>query len=74
MKMNNSISMTTEEALQRIDRIVTSMVDSFLTGISQSAQTCDQISTIEKMELKDNPYWKFLTELKEIIKLIKHEQ
>ena len=74
MKMSNSISMTTEEALQRIEHIVNSMVDSFLKGISQSAQTSDQISSIEKMELKDNPYWKFLTELKEIIKLIKHEQ
>ncbi len=73
MQMTVSISKTNEESLTRIDMIVKSMVDSFLKIITKSAETSEEISSIEKKELKDNPYWQVLNELKEYAKLIRHE-
>ena len=73
MQMTVSISKTNEDSLTRIDMIVKSMVDSFLKIITKSVETSEEISSIEKKELKDNPYWQVLNELKEYAKLIRHE-
>lgn len=73
MKMINGASQTNEQSLGKISHIVDSMVASFLNNVSNTANTSEKISSLEKAELKNNPYWKFVEQLKEIIKLIKHE-
>mgnify|MGYP004701153609 CR=1 FL=1 len=71
MKMTNSMSRTGDEALQNIEELIRSMVDSFLNKMSDKSFKEKDLSIIEKQELENSPYWKVLSELKELVNLIK---
>lgn len=71
MKMTNSMSRTGDEASQSIEELIRSMVDSFLSKMSDKSFKEKDLSIIEKQELEDSPYWKVLCELKELVNLIK---
>lgn len=71
MKMTNSMSRTSEEASQNIEELIRSMVDSFLNKMSDKSFREKDLSKIEKQELENNPYWKVLCELKDLVNLIK---
>ena len=71
MKMTNSMSRTGDEASQNIEELIQSMVDSFLNKMSDKSFKEKDLSIIEKQELENSPYWKVLSELKELVNLIK---
>ncbi len=71
MKMTNSMSRTGDEASQNIEELIRSMVDSFLNKMSDKSFKEKDLSVIEKQELENSPYWKVLSELKDLINLIK---
>ena len=65
------MSRTSEEASQNIEELIRSMVDSFLNKMSDKSFREKDLSKIEKQELENNPYWKVLCELKDLVNLIK---
>lgn len=71
MKMTSSMSRTSAEASERIAEITDSLVDSFLNKMQEKSFKENELSIIEKEELKDNPYWKMVRELKNLIKVVK---
>lgn len=71
MKMTNTMSRTSDEASQKIEELIRSMVDSFLNKMSDITFKEKDMSIIEKQEIENSPYWKFLSELKDLINLIK---
>lgn len=71
MKMTSSMSRTSTEASERIAEITHSLVDSFLNKMQEKSFKEKELSIIEKEELKDNPYWKMVRELKNLIKVVK---
>lgn len=71
MKMTNSMSRTGDEASQNIEELIRSMVDSFLNKMSDKSFKEKELSIIEKQELENSPYWKVLSELKNLVNLIK---
>lgn len=71
MKMTNSMSRTGDEASQNIEVLIRSMVDSFLSKMSDKSFKEKELSIIEKQELENSPYWKVLNELKDLVNLIK---
>lgn len=71
MKMTNSMSRTGDEASQNIEELIRSMVDSFLNKMSDKSFKEKELSIIEKQELENSPYWKVLSELKELVNMIK---
>lgn len=73
MKMTNSMSRTSDEASQKIDELIRSMVDSFLNKMSGKTFKEEDMSIIEKQELENSPFWKVLCEIKDLVKLIKNE-
>lgn len=73
MKMTNSMSRTSDEASQKIDELIRSMVDSFLNKMSDKTFKEEDMSIIEKQELENSPFWKVLCEIKDLVKLIKNE-
>lgn len=73
MKMTNSMSRTSDEASQKIDELIHSMVDSFLNKMSDKTFKEEDMSIIEKQELENSPYWKVFCEFKDLVKLIKNE-
>lgn len=71
MKMTNTMSRTSDEASKKIEELIRSMVDSFLNKMSDRTFKEKDMSIIEKQEIENSPYWKFLSELKDLINLIK---
>lgn len=71
MKMTNSLSITPEEAVRKIDHATSILMNNYLTQVKENNFTENDVSKLEISELKSNPYWKFLQELKSLIKLIK---
>lgn len=71
MKLTNSLSFNSNEALNRINTTADSLMKSYLSQISRNHLTEIEVSKMECSELESNPYWKFLYEIKELIKLIK---
>lgn len=71
MKMTNSMSRTGDEASYNIEELIRSMVDSFLNKMSDKSFKEKELSIIEKQELENSPYWKVLSELKDLVNLIK---
>ena len=65
------MSRTSDEASKKIDELIRSMVDSFLNKMSDRTFKEKDMSIIEKQEIENSPYWKFLSELKDLINLIK---
>ena len=67
LKLTNSMSRSSTQALDNIERIVDNMVGSFLEKMKRQQLEEQKLSKIEKQELEDSPYWKILKEIKEII-------
>lgn len=71
MKMINSMSGTSVDAVRNIEELTHSLVDSFLNKMSEKSLKEKDLSVMEKQELESSPYWRFLCEFKELISLIK---
>ena len=71
MKMANSMSRTSGEALAKIEELIHSLVDSFLDKLSEKSLKENDLSVLERQELENSPYWKMFCELKELVKIIK---
>lgn len=71
MKLTNSLSITPEESVRKIDHATGLLMDNYLSQIKENHITEKDVSKMELSELKSNPYWKILQELKGLIKLIK---
>ena len=67
LKLTNSMSRSSTQALDNIERIVDNMVGSFLEKMKRQQLEEQKLSKIEQQELEDSPYWKILKEIKEII-------
>lgn len=71
MKLTNSLSSNSSEAVKRISTTADALMKSYLSQISKNHLTEAEISKMESKELESNPYWKYLHEVKDLIKLIK---
>lgn len=71
MKLTNSLSITPEESVRKIDYATGLLMDNYLSQIKENHITEKDVSKMELSELKSNPYWKILQELKGLIKIIK---
>ena len=65
------MSMTSGEALAKMEELIHSLVDSFLNKLSEKNLKEKDLSVLEKQELENSPYWKMFCELKELVKVIK---
>lgn len=71
MKMTNSMSRSSSEALIHIEELITSLVESFLGKMAEKPLKEQNLSILEKQELENSPYWKILNEIKDFVKMIK---
>lgn len=71
MQMSNSLSISPEESIKRLDKTMNMLVDNYLAQVKENHVTEKDIAKLELTELKSNPYWKILQEIKSLIKLIK---
>ena len=71
MQLTNSLSVTPEEAIRKLDNATNLLMDNYLLQIKENHITTRDIDHFEVSELKSNPYWKILQEIKNLIKLIK---
>lgn len=71
MKLTNSLSSNSSEAVKRISTTADALMKSYLSQISKNHLTEAEVSKMESKELESNPYWKYLHEVKDLIKLIK---
>lgn len=71
MKLTNSLSSNSSEAVKRINTTADALMKSYLSQISKNHLTEAEVSKMESKELESNPYWKYLHEVKDLIKLIK---
>lgn len=71
MKLTNSLSSNSSEAVNRISTTADALMKSYLSQISKNHLTEAEVSKMESKELESNPYWKYLHEVKDLIKLIK---
>lgn len=71
MKLTNYLSMSPEESIRKLDNATNSLMENYLSQIEHNHITEKEVSKIEISELKSNPYWKILQEIKNLVKLIK---
>ena len=71
MQMSNSLSISPEESIKRLDKTMGMLMDNYLAQVKDNHVTEKDIAKLELTELKSNPYWKILQEIKCLIKLIK---
>lgn len=71
MQMSNSLSISPEESIKRLDKAMGMLMDNYLAQVKDNHVTEKDIAKLEMTELKSNPYWKILQEIKSLIKLIK---
>lgn len=71
MKLTNSLSVSPEESIRRLDNATNSLMQNYLSQIEHNHITEKEVAKIELSELKSNPYWKILQEIKNLVKLIK---
>lgn len=71
MQMSNSLSISPEESIKRLDKTMGMLMDNYLAQVKDNHVTEKDIAKLEMTELKSNPYWKILQEIKSLIKLIK---
>lgn len=71
MQMSNSLAISPEESIKRLDKAMGMLMDNYLTQVKDNYVTEKDIAKLEMTELKSNPYWKILQEIKSLIKLIK---
>lgn len=71
MQMSNSLAISPEESIKRLDKAMGMLMDNYLTQVKDNHITEKDIAKLEMTELQLNPYWKILQEIKSLIKLIK---
>lgn len=71
LKLTNTLSANPNEAINKIDHAVDSMLQSYLKQADHNQLSEVELSRIEVKELEGTPYWKLLQEIKELIKTIK---
>ena len=71
MQMSNTLSINPEESIKRLDKTMGMLMDNYLAQVKDNHVTEKDIVKLEMTELKSNPYWKILQEIKSLIKLIK---
>lgn len=71
MQMSNSLSISPEESIKRLDKTMSMLMDNYLAQVKDNHVSEKDIAKLEMTELKSNPYWKILQEIKSLIKLIK---
>jgi len=71
MKLTNSLSVSPEESIRKLDNATNSLMQNYLSQIEHNHITEKEVAKIELSELKSNPYWKILQEIKNLVKLIK---
>lgn len=71
LKLTNTLSANPNEAINKIDHAVDSMLQSYLKQADHNQLSEAELSQIETKELESSPYWKLLQEIKELIKTIK---
>lgn len=71
MKLTNSVASSHEESLRKLDEAAGSLMESYLQQIRNNNITENDVAKIELKELESNPYWKVISKLESIIKLIK---
>lgn len=71
LKLTNSISRSSNEAMDNIERMANTIVESFIEKLKLRNLAEKELAKMEKQELKDSPYWKFMQELKELLKTVK---
>lgn len=71
MKLTNSLSITPEESVRKIDHATSLLMNNYLLQVKENCMTEKDVTKMELSELKNNPYWKILQEIKGLIKLIK---
>ncbi len=71
LKLTNTLSANPNEAINKIDHAVDSMLQSYLKQADHNQLSEAELSRIEVKELEGTPYWKLLQEIKELIKTIK---
>lgn len=71
MQMSNSLAISPEESIKRLDKAMGMLMDNYLTQVKDNHITEKDIAKLEMTELQPNPYWKILQEIKSLIKLIK---
>ena len=71
MKLTNSVSLSHEESLKKLDKATDSLMQSYLSQVKHNHMTEKDVSKIEIHELEANPYWKLLQKIESVIKLIK---
>ncbi len=71
MKLTNSVASSHEESLRKLDEAAGSLMESYLQQIKNNNITENDVAKIELKELESNPYWKVISKLESIIKLIK---
>lgn len=71
LKLISSISRSSSDAMNDIERVVNTIVGSFLEKIKFRNLEEKKLCNIEKKELENGPYWKVIQDLKDILKIIK---
>ena len=70
LKLTNKVSRSSEQAMDNIERMVNTMVSSFMEKIKSRGLEEKNVANIEKQELEGSPCWKVMQELKELIKIV----
>lgn len=70
LKLTNKVSRSSEQAMDNIERMVNTMVSSFMEKIKSRGLEEKSVANIEKQELEGSPCWKVMQELKELIKIV----
>lgn len=70
LKLTNKVSRSSEQAMDNIERMVNTMVSSFMEKIKSRGLEEKSVANIEKQELEGSPCWKVIQELKELIKIV----
>lgn len=71
LKVINTISPNSEEAIQRINNSVNQLVDIYFKNIEHTPLNVSELGLIESKELDLNPYWKILGKIESLIKTIR---
>lgn len=71
LKLTNKVSRSSEQAMDNIERMVNTMVSSFMEKIKSRGLEEKSVANIEKQELEGSPCWKVMQELKELIKIVR---
>ena len=71
LQMTNKLSHNQTEAMDNINKVVTTMLQDYQHQIHHNQIHIKDLSKYESNEFDFNPYWNFLKEIKELINTIK---